>query len=275
MLTITKPSPNRVDINLSGKLDAEMMREGLDDLIAKSHDVQSGRMLYTLPEFAIPTLGAFVVEVQRLPKLFGLLGKFDRCAVLSDAGRIRTAHRSIPIGVQQIVLDPIDAFALARISGKAAVRPTLRIGRQWPTAIAWVQVDVPTESPVIAGVFHEDGLVPALIQMSRATVSFGVPIGVSREPMLHAMGQIGLRSLDQGMNVIGHPTKGQDDPAAALDFVSESLCKPLVVTGIMEQLASSIATGDDVIIGARKLNPRWSWHRIGPKSRVGIDEPST
>ena len=91
MLTVSKPSPNRVDIELSGTLDAETMRTALEDLIAKSEDVTNGRMLYTIPEFAMPTLGALGVELQFLPKLFGLLGKFDRCAVLSDAGWIRTA----------------------------------------------------------------------------------------------------------------------------------------------------------------------------------------
>lgn len=91
MLTITKPSANRVDIELSGSVDAEVMRTALDELIAKSDDVTNGRMLYTIPEFAMPTLGAIGVELARMPKLFGLLGKFDRCAVLSDAGWLRKA----------------------------------------------------------------------------------------------------------------------------------------------------------------------------------------
>ncbi len=91
MLTITKPSANRVDIRLEGALDADAMAQGLDDLIAKSEGVEAGLMLYTIPEFTMPTLGAITVEMWRLPKLLGLLGKFDRCAVLSDAAWLRTA----------------------------------------------------------------------------------------------------------------------------------------------------------------------------------------
>jgi len=91
MLKITKPSANRVDIELSGTLDADTMRAGLDDLIAKSEGVTKGRMLYTVTDFSLPTLGALGVELHRLPKLFALLGKFERCAVLSDAGWLRTA----------------------------------------------------------------------------------------------------------------------------------------------------------------------------------------
>lgn len=91
MLTVTSPEPNRVDIELSGPLDAEAMRVALDDLLEKSEGVSHGRMLYRIPEFALPSLGAIGVELQRLPRLMGLLGKFDRCAVLSDAPWLRTA----------------------------------------------------------------------------------------------------------------------------------------------------------------------------------------
>ena len=91
MLTITKPGPNRVDIELSGRIDSEEMARGLDDLLEKSQDVNAGVMLYRITSFAFPDLGAIAVEMARLPKLFGLLGRFDRCAVLSDAAWIRTA----------------------------------------------------------------------------------------------------------------------------------------------------------------------------------------
>ena len=89
MLKITKPAIDRVDIELDGELDADMMRDALDDLIAKSEGVENGRMLYRITEFSMPTLGAIGVELSRLPGLFSLLGKFDRCAVLSDAAWIR------------------------------------------------------------------------------------------------------------------------------------------------------------------------------------------
>ena len=91
MLTVTKPAPNRVDIALSGALDAETMEASLVALIEKSADVTNGRMLYTITDLSMPSLGAIGVEFKHLPKLFGLLGKFDRCAVVCDAGWIRTA----------------------------------------------------------------------------------------------------------------------------------------------------------------------------------------
>ena len=86
MFQISKPSANRVDITITGQIDADDMARALDDLIAKSEDVQDGQMLYTISGFALPTLGAIGVEMSRLPGLFGLLSKFSRCAVLSDQG---------------------------------------------------------------------------------------------------------------------------------------------------------------------------------------------
>jgi len=91
MLKITKIAPDRVDLTLSGHIDADAMRQGLDEMLAASEEVAHGKMLYKIPEFALPTLQALAVEAAYLPKLFALLGKFDKCAVLSDAGWIRTA----------------------------------------------------------------------------------------------------------------------------------------------------------------------------------------
>lgn len=91
MLSISKPSENRVDINLSGSLDADAMREGLNDLVTASEGIEDGKMLYTISDFQFPTMGALAVEFQQMPKLFELIGKFKKCAVLSDTGWIRTA----------------------------------------------------------------------------------------------------------------------------------------------------------------------------------------
>lgn len=91
MFTISHPAPDRVDILLTGPVDAEMMAAGLDDLMAASEDISDGRMLFRITEFAMPTAGALAVELGRLPQLFRLVGRFRRCAVLSDESWLRTA----------------------------------------------------------------------------------------------------------------------------------------------------------------------------------------
>lgn len=91
MLEISKTSENRLDIELTGTLNAESMATALDELLEASGDITSGKMLYTVSDFEMPTIGALTVELQYMPKLLGLVGKFNKCAVVSDVAWIRTA----------------------------------------------------------------------------------------------------------------------------------------------------------------------------------------
>jgi hypothetical protein len=75
---------NRLDIELSGKLDTEEMKIALDELVSKSENIEKGTMLYEIIDFHLPSLGAIAVEFSRLPAMFGLMKKFDRAAVLTD-----------------------------------------------------------------------------------------------------------------------------------------------------------------------------------------------
>lgn len=90
MLEIVKTSKNRIDIHLKGKVTSAEMAIGLDDLIEASQDFENGKMYYVIEDFQMPELGALAVEFSRLPKLFSLITKFDKCAVVADAGWLRT-----------------------------------------------------------------------------------------------------------------------------------------------------------------------------------------
>jgi len=91
MFTVTPNGLNRVDIELGGKLDSDAMKVALDELTDKTKDITHGRMLYRVNDFQLPTLGAIAVELSRLPKLFSLICKFDRVAVLADKNWIKKA----------------------------------------------------------------------------------------------------------------------------------------------------------------------------------------
>jgi hypothetical protein len=91
MLTVTETGPGRLDVVVEGRIDAEAMRAGLDELIARSQGVEHGRMLFVVPEAVLPSLGALGVELSRLPKLLGLIRRYDRGAVLSDSSWLRRA----------------------------------------------------------------------------------------------------------------------------------------------------------------------------------------
>ena len=84
MFRIVKRGSNHLDIEMRGKLDAESMRDALDELAEKSEGVVHGTMLYIVHDFHLPTLRAIGIEFSRLPSMLGLLKKFDRAAVLTD-----------------------------------------------------------------------------------------------------------------------------------------------------------------------------------------------
>ncbi|RLB67739.1 MAG: STAS/SEC14 domain-containing protein [Deltaproteobacteria bacterium] len=84
MFKITQKGKNRLDIELSGKLNTEEMKTALDELESKSENIENGKMLYEIIDFHLPSLGAIGVELSRLPSMFALVKKFDRAAVLTD-----------------------------------------------------------------------------------------------------------------------------------------------------------------------------------------------
>lgn len=84
MFKVLQNGMNRLDIELSGKLNADDMKIALDELVSKSKNIENGRMLYDVIDFHLPSLAAIAIEFSRLPSMFGLLKKFDRAAVLTD-----------------------------------------------------------------------------------------------------------------------------------------------------------------------------------------------
>lgn len=91
MMNVTRPAADRIDVVLSGTLDTDGMGKALDDLIDQSEGVTHGRMLYTILDFEMPTMGAIGAEIARMPGLLSLIGRFDKCAVVSGTAWLRTA----------------------------------------------------------------------------------------------------------------------------------------------------------------------------------------
>ena len=55
MFHIERNGPNRLDIELSGKLDAEGMGAALDDLVRQSEGIANGAMFYEIVDFHLPS----------------------------------------------------------------------------------------------------------------------------------------------------------------------------------------------------------------------------
>jgi len=90
MFKIERVSENRLDIEMSGKLDSEGMAAALDELVEKSEGIENGKMLYDVIDYQLPTLGAISLEFKRMPKMFGLIKRFRWAAVLSDKTWLKT-----------------------------------------------------------------------------------------------------------------------------------------------------------------------------------------
>jgi hypothetical protein len=84
MFKVERTGTNRVDIKMSGRLDSGGMRAVLDQLVSETKDIENGIMLYDVIDFCLPTPRAIVIELSRLPSMFGLLKQFHRAAVLTD-----------------------------------------------------------------------------------------------------------------------------------------------------------------------------------------------
>jgi len=91
MLTVEKVAEDRLDLTLEGQIDGPAMNEALSRLLESAQEIENGKMLYRIIGLAMPTPSAFAVEFGYLPKLFGLVTQFRRCAVLSDTAWLRTA----------------------------------------------------------------------------------------------------------------------------------------------------------------------------------------
>lgn len=97
MFKVTQNGDNRLDIEINGQLNADQMREMLDQIIQNSQSIKHGKMLYRIENFSLPTLSAIGVELSRLPELFRLISHYDYAALLCDeewlqkAGEIKGA----------------------------------------------------------------------------------------------------------------------------------------------------------------------------------------
>ena len=84
MFKVERVSKERLDIQMSGKLDSAGMSEALDELVEKSEGIESGKMLFDVIDYHLPSFGAMTIELYRMPRMLGWIRKFRRAAVLSD-----------------------------------------------------------------------------------------------------------------------------------------------------------------------------------------------
>jgi hypothetical protein len=83
MNQVKRTGSDRLDLIVSGKLDAAEATQLIDALIEQAQGIENGRMLVDIDEFQMPTLGALRIELSRLPEAIRFTRQFSRVAVLS------------------------------------------------------------------------------------------------------------------------------------------------------------------------------------------------
>ena len=91
MLDIHVKEPGVIQIELNGEIDAAGMESGLNKLLELCEDLDNGKLFYQITDFKMPTLAALGIEFMMMPKLFRLISKVDKAAVLTDENWIKTA----------------------------------------------------------------------------------------------------------------------------------------------------------------------------------------
>lgn len=84
MFQVIRKNNNRLEITMGDSLNSEEMKIALDELVAKSEDIENGTLLFEVIDYKLPTLSAIAIEFSRLPSMFGWIRKFRRAAVLAD-----------------------------------------------------------------------------------------------------------------------------------------------------------------------------------------------
>jgi hypothetical protein len=84
MFEVIQNGTNRLDLEMSGKLEDEEIKIAIDELIRKSKNIENGKMLYDVIDFRLPSPSALAIQFSVLPSVFRILKKFDRTAILTD-----------------------------------------------------------------------------------------------------------------------------------------------------------------------------------------------
>lgn len=93
-IRVEEEAPAFLRLEVSGEIGATEMEAGLDAFFAAAEPLERFDMLYLVHDLRVPTLGAIRVELARLGRLWRLLPRFGRIALVADQGWVRAAARA-------------------------------------------------------------------------------------------------------------------------------------------------------------------------------------
>lgn len=89
MFIVSNNGQDRLEIEITGKVDSDEMKQGLNRLITESQQIEHGMMCFRIYDLAFPTIGAIAVEISLIPSLLKCIKQYKKAAVLSDKKWIR------------------------------------------------------------------------------------------------------------------------------------------------------------------------------------------
>lgn len=91
MFKVERVGKNRLDIQMSGKLNSEDMVKALNELVEKCKGIKNGKLLFDVVDYHLPSFKAISIEMSRIPSMLGFIKQFKRAAVLSERTWLKVA----------------------------------------------------------------------------------------------------------------------------------------------------------------------------------------
>ena len=91
MFDLTKDDKGFYRLTISGQIDEDAMRAGLDAFLASVDGPGKSDYLYEISDFEFPSLQAIAVEFGYIPRLFAALPRIGKVALVADQQWLRKA----------------------------------------------------------------------------------------------------------------------------------------------------------------------------------------
>jgi hypothetical protein len=89
MISLTKISDTRLNLEVTGTVDPEDMSHALKDFETKTEGMEHGVLLYQLHDFEMPSASTLAVKLADLPRWFGVMKRIKKIALIADKLWIR------------------------------------------------------------------------------------------------------------------------------------------------------------------------------------------
>ena len=106
--------PSLLRLEIGGEIDAAEMEAGLERFLSTAEPLERFDLLYLVHDVRFPTLSAMRVELARLGRLWRLLPRLGRVALVANQGWIRAAAKAESAIIPGLTIETFEADDEAR-----------------------------------------------------------------------------------------------------------------------------------------------------------------